>query len=153
MQAVFVIHHDFLAVHFPAEGIQAFLRTEAVIGLPFLNQHLRIFHVDAGLDALALNIRADSAGIIWSFIRNESRLQHRPFDDVNCAFHFSVLIRILDPEHERSSGVFCDQIGIKRRSQVANMHPSGRAGCKSCLHVTHDCCLSSIPMFTISSAR
>ena len=110
MQAVFVIHHDFLAVHLPAKGIQTFLRTEAVIGFSFLNQHLRIFHVDACLDALALNIRSDGARVIWSFIRDEPGFLHRPLDDIDCAFHLSVLIRVLDPEHERSSGVFCDQV-------------------------------------------
>ncbi len=68
-QAVLIINHDFLALHdFRLQGSKSLLVTEAIIRLAFVNQLLRVFHVDTCLHTLTLDIRSKAAVLIRSLI-------------------------------------------------------------------------------------
>ena len=90
------------------------LVTEAVIGIPLIDQLLRILKVQTGSIPLALHIRTCTAVLIRPFIMDKPRLLKRMIDNIQGAFYKALLVRIFNPEHEVSALMLRDQICIER---------------------------------------
>ena len=67
-KTMFVVDHDLLIAGLSAQALQSLLRAEAVISLSLFDQLLRIFHIDAGRFAFALDIRTVPAVLVGSLI-------------------------------------------------------------------------------------
>ena len=79
--------------------------------------------------ALRLNIGAHGAAHVRALIVGEAALRHGAVDHVRGALHQTALVRVLDPQDERSACVAGDEPGIQRRAQIAHVHIAcGRGG-------------------------
>ena len=137
MKAMLIIHHNLLAGHILAQRLQTLLITEAVISLPFFNQLLGILQIDSGSLALTLNVGSYAPVLIRPFIVNQACLCQSAVNNIYCALHIALLIRILNSQHKAAILMFGNQIRIQCCSQISHMHPPGGAGCKSCFYLRH----------------
>ena len=113
-----------------AQTVEAFLGTEAAVSLALANKLLGIG--DVHIPSFALYIGAVVAAYIRTFIVHKSGTLQGIVDNINCALDLSFLVGVLDAQDKLAAEGFCNQVFIKRCSQVAHMHEACRAGRKSC---------------------
>ena len=144
MQAVLVVHADFLAIDDLGQRRQSLLCAEAAVGLSLVDQFLRVFAVNTGAHALTLHIRANAAVLVGTFVLDEAGIGHCALDDIDSAFHIASLIGIFDPQNEIAVFVLGNQIGVKSGSEIAHMHSAGGTGSVSGsdFHVVFPPCIS-----------
>ena len=95
MQTALVINGNLLACHHALHGLQFLRSAEAIVSVSLLDQLLRIFQIDAGSLSLALDIRADAAVFIRSFIVEKAGALKSAVDNIHCALHISLLVCVL----------------------------------------------------------
>ena len=66
----------------------------------------------------------------------KAALAHGFIDHIHSAVHIAFLIGVFNAENEFPVVFPCNQIGIKRSAQVADMHISGWTGRKSSAHLS-----------------
>ena len=114
-QAVLVVDADLLALHHLGfQRGQTLSVAKAVVSLPLVDEFFGIFHIDAGLHALTLHIRAVTAVLIRTFIVDQPCLCHGAIDDLYSAVHKTFLVRVLNAKHEISSRMFGYQKLVQR---------------------------------------
>ena len=95
MQTALVINGNLLACHHALHGLQFLRSAEAIVSVSLLDQLLRIFQIDAGSLSLALDIWADAAVFIRSFIVEKAGALKSAVDNIHCALHISLLVCVL----------------------------------------------------------
>ena len=85
--------------------------------------------------ALGLDIGADRAADIGTFVVVKTAFRHRPVDHVRCALDQTALIGVLDAQDERAALTAGDQPRVKRRAQIADVHIARGTGCKAGAHL------------------
>ena len=137
-KAMLVIHHDFLPLHnLCLEGIKPLFITETIIRLTAFYKLFRIFHINSALHAFTLDIRTKTAVLIGSLIVFEPRAVQRAVNNIRCALHETLLIRILYPKHEIPARMLGNQKLIQCRPQITDMHFTSWAWRISCSYLTH----------------
>ena len=68
---------------------------------------------------------------------NKACLFKGAVNNIYSAFHITLLIRILNTQDKISIFMLCHQKSIQRRTQIAYMHASGRAGRKTGSYFCH----------------
>ena len=151
-QTVFIINTNLCPAFRDSrpQTVQTLLVTEAIIGVSLLNQLLCIFQVETAFISFTLHIRPISAILVRSFIVNQARLFKRPVNNFQSAVHKTLLVCIFNTKHEISAFVFCNQVGIQRRTKIADMHSPCRTWCKSGSYFTHSF-LSCFPYLSFLS--
>ena len=131
MQAMAVIfcEGNALCIGF-LQAFQSFLGAEAVIRFALFHQLLCIIHIQT--HAFALHIGAVFAADIGAFIMLKPCHFHGFINDIQRALHQTALIGILNTQDEFPTLRFCDEVFIKRSTQVADMHIARRGRGKSC---------------------
>ena len=110
METMLVINRDLLTCDHGLQGIQTFFRAEAVIRIAALDKLFRIFHINACLASLALNVRSYSAVLVRSLVKIESRMRQCFVDDIQSTLIETLLIGVLDAEHKTAAGMFCNEV-------------------------------------------
>ena len=119
--AVSVIASDALVV---LQRLQTLRSTEAVVSVAAVHQLLSIFTVD--LKALALDIGAVLAAYNRAFIVVDASHFESFEDNISSTLHQAHLIGVLDTQDELALLRLSQKVGIKRRSQVTDVHEAGR---------------------------
>ena len=112
------------------QAFQSFLCAEAVVCFAFFHQFLCIVHIHT--HSFGLYIGAVFATYIGTFIMLQACHFHCFVDHIYRAFHQSALVSIFDTQDEFTTLRFCDEVFIKRSTQVTDMHIARRRGRKSC---------------------
>ena len=103
-----------------------FRRAEATIGVAAGDELFGIFLVDRL--ALALHIGTESAALFGAFIGDDVRGGKALVDDLACAFDEAFLIRVLDAQDEVAALGLREEIAVKRRAQIADVHVARGTG-------------------------
>ena len=101
------------------------LIAEAAVGMAARDEQLGIFLIEPA--PLGLDVRADRTADIRPLVVRQAAGTHGAVDDVDRALHIAPLIGVLDAQDELAAGVPRDQIRIKRRAQIADVHIPRRA--------------------------
>ena len=131
VQTSLVIDGNFLTCNNTFHGFQFFRSAEAIISISLLDKLFCIFQIKAGCLSLTLYIWSDTTVLVRSFIMNKSGVFHGTVDDIDCTFHITLLVGILNTEDKISVLVFCNKICIECCTKIADVHSSCRARCKS----------------------
>ena len=101
------------------------LIAEAAVGMAACDEQLGIFLIEPA--PLGLDVRADRTADIRPLVVRQAAGTHGAVDDVDRALHIAPLIGVLNAQDELAAGVPRDQIRIKRRAQIADVHIPRRA--------------------------
>ena len=104
---------------------QLLLGAEAVVGLALCDQLLGVGQVH--VLALGLDVRAVVAADVRSLVPEEAAVAQRVVDDLRCAGHEPLLVRVLDAQDELAVVLLGEEIGIERRAQAAQVQIPGGA--------------------------
>ena len=100
-----------------------------------INQFVSIFGINSF--ALGLNIRSVIAADVRSFVPVHPNPFECGINDIRSALNIAFLVGIFNTEDKISARCLGYQILIERRSQVADVHISGRAGRESGSYFHH----------------
>ena len=112
MQTVFVVYGDLFSCYFCLQTFQTFFIAEAIISVSLLDQFFCIFQIQTLCLSLTLYIGTYTTVFVRTFIMYQTGLCQGTVDDLQCAFHETFLVGILDTQHEFSAFMFCDQVCI-----------------------------------------
>ena len=122
-----------LAVEVPAVLLGLGLFAEAAVGVAALHEQLRIFLIKR--TSLGLDIGADGAADVGTFVMVKMALGTGLVNNIYRTLNEPPLISVLDAQDKLAAAMACDEISIKRRAQIADVHISRGRGCKACTHL------------------
>ena len=110
------------------------LFAEAAVSAALFQQKLGIFAVNRF--ALGLDIRTDRTAHIRTLIVSQTAVSHGFIDNIRCSLNKTSLIGVLDAKNKFAAVFSGNEVGIKRRAKIANVHIACGTGSKPCSNLT-----------------